>query len=751
MASWGGGQRDRLFRMIVATVSGLVAAGAGVWVAVQLERGQSPADTASSVGLVITVVTVGISVEALRAARAALGQPADGAVQARSAALTLAKHVEKTEAEQWRRLVGGTRTRINLHYSLHSRYHSGATTGRPDGLLYTERHDSGLPDIAAFYRATTPARLVITGAPGAGKTVLALELLLALIEQRGETDPVPVRVSLSGWSTDIPLTKYLTDHLVQAYDLPRSRAAQLVDHDLVLPVLDGLDEMDSGLTDADGEPILDPDGRPLPDPAAPRAHAALDALNIYSRGRVAGPVVLTCRTSHYVVLADDDQLADAAQVLVEPVRADAAVAYLAQRSGHATRWQPLLDHLRAEPSGVLAQSLSTPWRLSLAATVYHRVGDPTSLAGLPTTVALDHHLLAGLIPAAVALHPPKYGYNPTSVHTWLARIARHLHQATPAPVSSGGGALTEIHLHQLWPLAGGLLVRIVDAVLAILFVLACAGLLLTQISMSPSLHACLGGAGFAVVGAFTILRALSPHVGPPVRVHFRPLLGPRGRRRLVRVLLMTLAGGLAGGMAIGIATGATYGLAAGLAYAVAAALAAGLSRQTDTSSDEEPGFSNPCRLLWQDLTVGIATGLIAGMATGLTIGLTYGVAGGLAGGITAGLSGALAVGPSAGLMYGLAAGLATGLATSLVTGLTTGLTLGLSGGLVGGVYLFTGAGRRYLIFLLCARARRMLPLRMDSFLNWAYAAGLLRLSGSAYQFRHRELQRWLNESLQRGR
>jgi hypothetical protein len=37
----------------------------------------------------------------------------------------------------------------------------------------------------------------------------------------------------------------------------------------------------------------------------------------------------------------------------------------------------------------------------------------------------------------------------------------------------------------------------------------------------------------------------------------------------------------------------------------------------------------------------------------------------------------------------------------------------------------------------------MLPFRTGSFLNWAYKAGLLRLSGSAYQFRHRELQQWL--------
>ncbi|MFF3404124.1 hypothetical protein ACFYW6_37315 [Streptomyces sp. NPDC002659] len=41
---------------------------------------------------------------------------------------------------------------------------------------------AAVPDILEYYRTTRPQRLVITGAAGAGKTVLALELLLALLE-----------------------------------------------------------------------------------------------------------------------------------------------------------------------------------------------------------------------------------------------------------------------------------------------------------------------------------------------------------------------------------------------------------------------------------------------------------------------------------------------------------------------------------------------------------------------------------------
>ncbi len=44
-------------------------------------------------------------------------------------------------------------------------------------------------------------------------------------------------------------------------------------------------------------------------------------------------------------------------------------------------------------------------------------------------------------------------------------------------------------------------------------------------------------------------------------------------------------------------------------------------------------------------------------------------------------------------------------------------------------------------FLACSRGR--LPFRLVVFLDWACEAGLLRYAGTAYRFRHRELQQWL--------
>jgi hypothetical protein len=43
-----------------------------------------------------------------------------------------------------------------------------------------------------------------------------------------------------------------------------------------------------------------------------------------------------------------------------------------------------------------------------------------------------------------------------------------------------------------------------------------------------------------------------------------------------------------------------------------------------------------------------------------------------------------------------------------------------------------------------------LPWRLSRFLNWCCEAGLIRVVGVAYQFRHRELQDYLSHRALRG-
>ncbi|NEW72531.1 NACHT domain-containing protein [Streptomyces rhizosphaericus] len=681
-------------------VGTLSTVAVGVWVVLQFRQGQDAVDVASLAGLVVAVAGLAVAVAGLRLARAALGRPGDSAAQAVSAAATLARQVERAESEEWRRLIGGDHCRINLRYTLHSRPPPDARAPGPHGQLYDDGRGASVPDIVAYYRATVPARLVVTGAPGAGKTVLALELLLGLIEDRGAHDPVPVRVPLVTWDTDVPFEKFLIDHLVQNLDWPRDRAAQLVEHGLVLPVLDGLDEMDPGLVDTAGRPVLDAEGRPEPDPCSPRARAALAALNAYGRGRTAGALILTCRTTHYEALLYEEQLRDAARISISPVLSEEALRYFADRSGHTPRWQALLEYLRTDSGSALAQSLTTPWRLSLAATVYSRAGDPSELQTLATPQDVDDYLLARLIPAALTLHPPKRRYTPDDTRRWLSGIARSLQRPdragdTPAqePFAESD---TEIHLHRFWRMTEErVAVRDFQILVALPLFLA------SVCSLAFGLQ--LPGIPLSVWWAFCGLMAWA-NEATPHRFNWQGPAAGESRRDVVAIL----QGGVIASVGSGTVTGLICGYFLGLKAALTAGLVVGLIvvllgplAVQDELQGPPTTVSRPAAVLRADLLYRIGAGWVYALIAGLAFGLLFGAFDGFA----------------AGLFYGALFGMPVVVMSAASSALW-----------------------RYFVFL---SLRPALPFRLNAFLAWSYDAGLLRMSGNAYQFRHREFQRWL--------
>jgi hypothetical protein len=83
---------------------------------------------------------------------------------------------------------------------------------------------------------------------------------------------------------------------------------------------------------------------------------------------------------------------------------------------------------------------------------------------------------------------------------------------------------------------------------------------------------------------------------------------------------------------------------------------------------------------------------------------------------------------------GLVAGLVFGLAIGLALGLTLGLTVGL---------LFGEAAGEYAVAARLFAFTGIFAPQPARFLEWARHAGLVRVSGIAYQFRHDTYQQWL--------
>ncbi|MBN6039067.1 NACHT domain-containing NTPase [Amycolatopsis sp. 195334CR] len=204
-------------------------------------------------------------------------------------------------------------------------------------------------------------RMLVLGAAGAGKTTALLTVVRDLLD-RG-TGPVPVVFLLSRWTRKRSLlARWLADELVSLYKLSgRDVAAHLVRERLVLPVLDGLNEVDPRYRQACIEAIEQfRDG--FPDPP---------------------PVLVGARTGEH---PDLPRLGLNGAVLVSPLSHEQVERYL---TGSGQELAALRDAFHR--SEELAELLSKPLFLHQAATVY-RGAEP-----LPDTGWAAEHLISAYV------------------------------------------------------------------------------------------------------------------------------------------------------------------------------------------------------------------------------------------------------------------------------------------------------------------------------------------------------------------
>ncbi|MFD5324602.1 NACHT domain-containing protein [Streptomyces sp. NPDC127092] len=628
-------------------------------------RGDGPLGLSERTDLIAMVVGVsGLAIAALALARTPEQDLA--VVVAR-----LAREVKALGEPQWTRALGGDLQAIDVAFSFR-RY----TVARAAELPATPA--GRLEQVVEDFLALRPRRMVITGEPGAGKTVLARKFVMELNRVRPADEPVPVLVNLADWDTDQRFDTWLARHLSRDYGLRAKAAERIVAARMVLPVLDGLDEMEPA--DAVG--------------TGSRAGRALAALARQQDGTEPAPLVLTCRSTQYDALeAVGGHILDAARLEIAPVAPGQAVRFLELR-GAARRpelWRPLLDELRDRPDGVLAGALSTPWRLTLAAVAYDREGDPAELIGLTTEAEVADRLLSRFVAASTAnalVGPGRYA--PQRVHRGLRLLAVSL--------GEGSAAETDLVLTRLARQVPKWLVGAVVTVLMLPALLVNTTVLLHWDDVDGA-ERWLSVVGMLVVVGVMLsaLRGRLNTVEPTTAV---PRLGsPLWRLGAVRALRRaprSFAG--------------IFGLAMALVGPWVFATRSGLG----------PLF-----------VTGISTGALVTGAVSLTLSEVD----------------RAAVGPTGALrnqLWMLAFGVPAVVLVAVflpedgperlmglsVVGLVTAV----------GVFVLTDLVA-YVLFLLLNPHR--VPFRLARFLDWSVAAGLMRTSGAAYQFRHREFQEWL--------
>jgi predicted NACHT family NTPase len=105
--------------------------------------------------------------------------------------------------------------------------------------------------------------------------------LLKHAEQE-QTHPIPVVFNLSSWThKQQPFTLWLIDELETKYQVPRRVGSDWINADQILPLLDGLDEVDTAYRTA-----------------------CIEMINEYHQIHSLVPLVICCRVNEYMSQAD---------------------------------------------------------------------------------------------------------------------------------------------------------------------------------------------------------------------------------------------------------------------------------------------------------------------------------------------------------------------------------------------------------------------------------------------------------------
>lgn len=396
-------------RKSVALWALVPTAAAGIFTLVVLRSRESLADASRIAGIgsaLLAVVTILVTLTVARKAalRADTGSAAD----------ELARWVQKEMREEaaLRGLGGGSAT-LGVRWVYTSRPVTPAAqdvVGPRAGVKYTQLKLHGdVHNVTKRFLELPVHQMVVIGSAGSGKTSLAVSLVKGLLGVRSPGGQVPVLLSLASWDPiRVRLDRWLTYELEARYDrltdvnqFGLNASRRLVDASLILPVLDGLDEM----------------------PASLRSEA-VKALNNAVNGDE--PFVLTSRAQEYENAISSSALARAAVVEMQPVDPKEVAGYLTagRTESMRSRWLPVMAILAGERTGPLAQTLSSPLMAYVARTVYED-RDPSSLATFADREAIEEHLFDAYLPA-VYEKKIEQPYDHKSVQQWLAFLATRI-------------------------------------------------------------------------------------------------------------------------------------------------------------------------------------------------------------------------------------------------------------------------------------------------------------------------------------
>ncbi len=575
-------------------------------------------------------------------------------------------------------------------------------------------------------------QLLILGAPGAGKTTLLLDLIRDLLARafRSESHPLPVVFHLSSWAAKHPpLAAWLADELNKRYDVPRKTARGWVAEDRILPLLDGLDEVQ-----------------------AERRSACVEAINTFRQEHGLGPLVVCSRTAEYQALATRIEVTTA--VLIQSLTREQVDGYL------ATLGEPVSGLRQAlAKDEELSELADNPLMLSILLLTYQ--GQPAASLVETAAAACESDgsvssVRTRVFAAYVARMFDRRGkdthYRPDQTLHWLAWLAQEMMQQEQSiffleHLQPGWlPSRTAVWLYALTDRLGfGLVIGLTAGLLASLL----AWLLFGQV-------------GGLITGLTTGVLAGLFGGSSATPFGFRRQLGHYARDAILGWLVLGLVASTV------YATYFNYGPVDGLSAGLIAGLVGGLAGLLTGRPSVRPRHISVVETLrWLPakaisratigLVVGLSVGLVYGLFYGWELGFVTGIVYGFFGGLIYGILGGLVGGeveakmtPNQGirrsfrsaLFIGLGIGLMVALFCTLIGrpfyGLGYGMNIGVALGLAFGGY----ACLSHFALRLVLWRQGTVPWSYMRFLDYATERIFMRKVGGGYIFVHRLLQEY---------
>ncbi len=279
--------------------------------------------------------------------------------------------------------------------------HAASDWHQPDNLLPGELFDTPLPIGTAITTVYDQAEgtLLVMGEPGAGKTTVLLQLVSDLL-LRAEMDgrhPIPVVFSLASWRNNVPLGDWMVNELASRYEVPRRLGQAWLKNGELLPLLDGLDEVEQE-----------------------HRVACAQAINQFRQRYLTLPTVVTCRIKDYEALATRLNLSQA--IVLQPLN-------LAQIDEYLGSMGPRLAGLRAalQTDMTLRELAESPLMLSMMTLAYYRMPEQVALSlgdrKMGRTLLFDVY-----VERMARYRGGESIYEPTQTVPWLGWLAQKMTQ-----------------------------------------------------------------------------------------------------------------------------------------------------------------------------------------------------------------------------------------------------------------------------------------------------------------------------------